>query len=196
MIRRTSFNETWKSYIWLWLQNKSNLLNFLPAQEPRRKEKRSGFSTSALTLHWAGLPFYHWNPVSAEQPWTSQCLSTVWTEIHFTVPVRVGEKGIHSFPPLSGRNVVLLSHQGHQLRNRAGKIKQTKAMLHQSPLPNPGRSLDMDAARDGCAWSKNNVCLPGGKGFCSQLKKAGRVPDSHLQNELTLSSQCNFAFVQ
>lgn len=127
--------------------------------------------------------------MSAEQPGTSQCLSTVWTEIHFTVPVWAGEKGIHSFPPLSRRNVVFLNHQGHQLPNEAGKIKRC---CTKSPLPNPGRSLDMDAARDGCAWSKNNVCLPGVKGFCNQLKKVGRVPDSHLQNELTLSSQCNF----
>lgn len=78
-------------------------------------------------------------------------------------------------------------------QERSNKLKRC---CTKSPLPNPGRSLDTDAARDSCAWSKNNVCLPGGKGFCSQLKKVGRVPDSHLQNELTLSSQCNFAFVQ
>lgn len=102
-----------------------------------KKKERSGFSISAFTLLWAGLPYT--TDIQTNQLQTNQCLPTARTEIPFAVPVWVGERGIHSF---KGEFTAFLLFQkeemwcpsaakGHQLPNRAGKIEQTKVMLHQ-----------------------------------------------------------------
>lgn len=132
IIRRTSFNETWKrvtfasdceikATFWISCLHKS--------LEEKKKKKRFVHLCFDSTLGRIGL--YQWNPASAGAATNNHSLSTAQTEIHFAVPVWAGKRGIHSFPPLSRWNVVSLSCQSHQLPNGAGKIKQTKVMLHQ-----------------------------------------------------------------
>lgn len=151
-----------KSHIHLWLRNKSNLLNFLPAQEPRRiiikktkKTNRSGFSTSAFTQQWAGLPCTTETQRVLEQLWTSQSVPTAWTEIHFAVPVWVGERGIHSFPPLKKK----CGASQPPGPNRVGKIRQTKVMLHQISASQP-RQVPLPGARTTCAYRGKKILQP------------------------------------